>query len=419
MTPIWRVFRYELGRNLRRRGYLFVSIGIPILALVIFFAIRAITEANAARAAANPQGAQSPIGEDSPLRNIRPSGIVDLSGLIKTEPDGRLLIRYENEEAARAALQADEIGAYYVVAADYLESGKIDVYFARFYLNNINNTPVQALLIQNLTRGRAIDPNVIARLQQDELSVRANIVGEAGKTQETNQSASMVLVYVFALLLAFTAFTTSGYLMQSVVEEKETRMVEILLSSVRPRELLAGKFLAMSLLGLMQMALWVGVAVFILRQIVGLVPGMAALDISSGQLAIVIVYFILGYLLFGAAYAAIGALATNMREGPQMAVLITLPAAVPYYFLAVFATSPNGPLPVFLSIFPITAPLSMVMRASITEVPVGELIASIVLLSLTILLFIWLAGRLFRVNTLLSGQPFKLKDIVRLVRENV
>jgi ABC-2 type transport system permease protein len=421
MKAIWRVFRYEVSRTVRRRGFQFVAFGVPILALLIFTAIQTIVEGNAR----NPQPQQPapdvapPIADDSPLRNIRPSGYVDLSGLLAGQtPEAP--IPFADEAAAQAALREGRIGSYYVIAADYTQTGRVDLIFEQFNLGNINNRPIQVLLLQALLSKAAtpVAPEVVARLQQREVTVRTNVVAPAGgQATETNENASFILVYVFGLLLAFTAFSTSSYLMQSVVEEKETRMVEVLLSSLRPRELLAGKFLALSLLGFVQMALWIAAALYILRGIVGLVPQMIGFQITGYQLGVMVIYFVLGYLMFGAAYTAIGAIASNMREGPQFAVFVTIPAAIPYYFITIFTTAPNGGLATALSIFPLTAPLSMVMRSAVVEVPIGELLVSMAVTAATIVFFVWLAARLFRVNTLLAGQTPKLRDLVRLVRE--
>ena len=98
---------------------------------------------------------------------------------------------------------------------------------------------------------------------------------------------------------------------------------------------------------------------------------------------------------------------------------MTIPAAIPLWAIAIFASSPDGPLAVGMSIFPITAPHAMVIRIAITDVPITQLILSIGLLILTISFTIWLAGRVFRVNTLLSGQMPKLRDIPRLIRETL
>jgi ABC-2 type transport system permease protein len=415
MKAIGHVFRYEFKRFLRRRSYLFVSIGIPLIALLIFYGIRVYQQVQQSSGSKVSSPAES-IGKDSPLRNIKASGYVDLSGLLNESPSSNL-VRFKNEAEARAALEANRISAYYVIAADYLQSGKIDMYFSHFNMGNLDNNAIQLLIVQSLTQ--KADPNLIARLQTSKLNVVHNIVSDkTGVATKTNEAASTVLVYVFGMILMISAFITSGYLMQSVVEEKESRMVEVLLSSMRPRDLLAGKFIALSILGLVQMLLWAGTVVFIVNQITTILPTVVGFDITLGQFAVLLVYFILGYLLFGSAYAALGALATNMREGPQLAAFITVPAALPFYALPLISMAPNGPVAVVLSIFPLTAPLTMVMRAAIAEVPPSELLISIALLCLTIGLIIWLAGRLFRVNTLLSGQMPRFRDILRLVRES-
>jgi ABC-2 type transport system permease protein len=303
------------------------------------------------------------------------------------------------------------------------------MYFDRFNLGNLSNQALRQVIVASLGRKLTSPvPNLtglITRLQAKEPLIVPHNVAETGIDQARGEGASFILVYVFALLLLFSAFTTSGYLMQSVVEEKENRMVEILLSSMRPRDLLAGKILALGLLGLFQMLVWGGVIVFLITQFSAGIPGvpvtpaLVGLNITASQLIILAIYFVLGYMLFATLYASVGSIATNMREGPQIAAFVTIPAVIPLYALAVFTAAPNGPLPVALSLIPLTSPLSMVMRAAITDVPAGEVLISVILLTLFIGFTMWLAGRLFRVNTLLSGQMPRLRDLVRLVRESV
>jgi len=105
-----------------------------------------------------------------------------------------------------------------------------------------------------------------------------------------------------------------------------------------------------------------------------------------------------------------------MRESQNYVTFVTLPAALPFFFLSLFAEEPNGTIATVLSIFPLTSPLSMIMRASVTTIPTGQLALSIGLLVLTVIFVIWLAGRLFRVNTLLMGNMPKLRDIPTLIR---
>ncbi len=415
MNSLVQVFRYELRRQGRRPAFLLVSIGIPIIALALFFGYRFYQQTRQGSGPSVPS-----ISKRSPIGEARPAGVVDHSGLLTRSPFSNQLI-FNTEEQAEAALNDNQISAYYVVAADYLESGRVDMYFAYSNIGSLDNSALRQMLIQGLVArsGKTIDPALIVRLQAKEPDFTIHTVNEAGGIkQAAGEGASFVLVYLFAMMLLFGAFTTSGYLMQSVIEEKESRMVEIILSSVRPGNLLAGKILALGLLGLIQMVLWGATAVYIIRQIIPTDPAMVGFTVTTGQLIVLFIYFVLGYLYFASIYASIGALSTSMREGPQLAAVVALPAAVPLWATSIFATAPDGPLAVVLSIFPPTAPLAMVMRTAITDVPFVQLAASMVLLALTVAFTMWLAGRVFRVNTLLSGQMPKLRDLPRLVRGN-
>ena len=124
----------------------------------------------------------------------------------------------------------------------------------------------------------------------------------------------------------------------------------------------------------------------------------------------------LAYFLFAGLYSIVGALANSLREGPQYAVIFTLPAVLPLYFLSLFATAPDGPIPTILSLIPITAPIAMAQRLVISNVPVWQVLLSLALLGLTAVGVMWVAGRIFRVQVLLAGQMPKLKDLPRLLR---
>jgi ABC-2 type transport system permease protein len=423
MTGMMRIFRYELWRHLRRGGYLFMTVGIPIIAIVGYFAITAIQEYRAQQPQPQEEVTAPPPGVNLPGGGIvQAIGVVDLSGTIEKSSNERLVL-YPSEDAAKQALHDATISYYYLIAPDYIKTGAVSMHFERVSLTSVDNRSLRRLMIEGLAskQPETVDPNLIKRLQFAP-SITPNSVSEQGETQQRGSfNTNFAVVYIFALALLFTAFTTSGYLMQSVVEEKETRMVEVILSSVRPRDLLTGKVLALSVLGLLQMVLWFGAVLFILQQltsrsVAGAIP-LVGFSLTNNQIVVLIVYFILGYLYFAAAYAAIGALASNMREGPQLAAIVTLPAAVPMWATSLFAVAPDSPPAVILSMFPLTSPLAMVMRATLTEIPLIQFIISAALLAATVVLIMWLAGRIFRVNVLLSGQMPKFRDLWRLVSE--
>jgi len=423
MNGFWRVFRFEFTRQFGRRGYQFATFGIPVLMVIVLFVIRAANAAppaNGADVAPSRQNQPPEIAADSPLGRARPSGYVDLSNLLKIPVPG--YIPFRDVESARAALKAGQIGVYYVIAPDYKETGKIAAYFESFNLGNLTNLPLRAALVAALAADAKTDEEkaLVALLQSRDVGIQSFVTtalpGVAG-TSAFNEGAAFILISLFSMMLLLSSFLTSGYLMQSLVEEKENRTVEVLLSSVRPRDLLFGKFVALSLAGLLQMGLWLAVVIWGLGQVVDLGPAFSGFRITTDQIIGLSLYFLLGYLLFGAAFAVIGAVATNMREGPQFAAFITIPVMIPFWVLSQLVAQPNGNLATALSLFPITAPLAMVMRISITAVPAGQVILSAGLLVLTVVGLTWLAARLVRVSTLLAGNMPKLRDIVRLVRE--
>lgn len=420
---IAHVFLYEFRRNFRRRGYLFTTFGIPLIAFVVYFAyqgINAINSRNASSPSSSIAGASQAITSTAEIfKGISRAGYVDMTGMFPDPGNLRSkLSHYADEDAAKADLNAGKIDLYYVIPSDYFSTGDVTLVMPRLNLGQVSSDPVRRLLLGQLSQG--IDRNLFSRLVDPVTVQEINLQRDAtGKTQ-TNFSADFAVAYLFAILLMLAVFTTNGYMMQTVIEEKETRLIEILISSMRPTQLLAGKILALGLLGFLQIVVWIVGIVWLGRLAAGsgltALMALISLNLTPMQVLLFLVYFVFGYLFFAAAYGMVGAISASMQEGPQFAVFFTLPAAIPLYFISLFTTSPDSPLPVILSLIPVTAPLSMVMRISITTVPAWQIAVSLVLLIVLDVVMIWLAGRLFRVQTLLAGQAPKLRDIPRLLR---
>jgi ABC-2 type transport system permease protein len=323
-------------------------------------------------------------------------------------------------------MDAGEIDVYYTIAADYMETGDVTLHMPRFALVQTDDNLIRSLIVQHLAQD--IDQKLYLRLLYPASFREINLQRQAQPAdteQTTNEVVSnfdqdFLVVYIFALVLMLGVFMTSGYLMQTVIEEKETRLIEILIAGMRPTYLLAGKILALGVLGMLQIGVWL-VAMTLLARLaaasaVEALSSVASLSLPPDRLILMIVYFIFGYLFFAAAFGIIGAISTSMQEGPQYAVIFTLPSAIPLWFIVLFTTQPDGGLPTALSIIPLTSPISMMMRVAITNVPAFQIIISLLLLVITDIFLIWLAGRVFRVNTLLAGQVPKLRDLPRLLR---
>ncbi|HLY26889.1 MAG TPA: ABC transporter permease [Aggregatilineales bacterium] len=416
MKAVQRIFVYELMRQGKRRAYLLITLGVPVLMFLLFLLGRVVLQMNAS--SFTEPSVRTSANKDNIDFSSRPVGVVDESGMTDGVTFPGQLKAFKTEQEALDAVHNRDIASYYVIPSNYGDSGEIFLYFDRFSLVSLQTDAIKNLLIEGLLRGHSVDPNVVRRLQRDPV-LFSHTVNPAGSERATGSGdVSFVLAYAFDMTLMFSAFMTSGYLMQSIVEEKASRMIEIMLSSVRPVEILAGKILAFGLLGLIQIVIWGLALVVIIGQLPSMLPQMLGLTPpTASQVVLLLIYFILGYLLLATCYASIGALSNNMREGPQLAAVFAIPIAVPLYFLSVISNTPGGALAVGLSLFPFTAPTAMISRVSVAEVPLAEIVLSIALLLVAIAGAVWVAARLFRVTMLLSGQMPRLSDLPRLIRD--
>jgi ABC-2 type transport system permease protein len=207
--------------------------------------------------------------------------------------------------------------------------------------------------------------------------------------------------------------TSSGYLMQAVVEEKENRTMEIIITSVSPVQLMAGKIIGDIAIGLTQLGVWL---VFIVLGIsIGgrYVSWLQQISLPVEVLALAAVVLAPAFVMFCALTAALGATVTEGREAQQVTGLFSLVIWLPYFFIALLIEHPNSPLALGLSFFPLTAPLTVLLRAGFTEIPGWQLATSSIILVLSAVGSLWLAGRAFRLGMLRYGQRLRLAELFR------
>ncbi len=404
---MFQVIFFELRRNLLRKGYLFATFGIPAIALVLLLGYQFII-------AGNNDDTSVP---EFDFRGISVAGYVDQSGLFAELPEAlsSYFIPYNDVDAGKADLENGEIDALFVIAPDFLETGNVTEYVPTFDFSRMAPGVVEQLFYATLAED--LPPDVAFRLRQPSVQEEVNI--QRGEAQ--NEDADFIAIYAFTIVFITSVFMTNAYLMQTVIEEKENRLIEILISTMRPVELLMGKIFALSIVGIVQVVVWVA-SMFFLLQVALRLPAFALTILSSiafpvEMLPMMIVYFVLGYLLFAAIFGMIGAISSSMQEGPQYVTIFVLPSILPFYFFELFINQPNHIMVQIFSYFPLTSPLSMIMRLTLGAVGPLEIILSIALLAVGALGMMWLAGRFFRVQTLLSGNPFKLRDLPRLLRD--
>ena len=410
---IRQVFWYEFRRNIRRKGYRFATLGIPLLGFIAMFLFQGIAQLT-------PQDTIQAASENL-LSGITRIGYVDETGILNQPDDviGQTIVPYTDIESAQLALDSGEIDTYYMIPADFFDSSKAIQVLADMSITLIDSSPIYQLMRENI--GEDIDPQLLKRLQNPSNLAMINLSRSVEEDAESLLEADMLMIYVFSLVFLLAIFMTNGYLMQSIIEEKKTRLIEILISSLKPLELLAGKIMALGLLGLMQVTVWV-VGMMISVQVAGNLSALATTVIAQiqfpiEQLPVMLLYLILGYLFFAGGYSMIGALTGAIRDAQQFIAVLVIPAIIPFYFFSIIATSPNGTLSVILSMIPFTSPLAMIMRLSVEPVPIEQIILSLAILVTSTLGMVWLTARIFRFQILLSGQPPKLRDLPRLIME--
>ena len=401
------ILRHEFVQTVTRRGFIVMAVIFP---LIMLLGIGVYQIVNSAGKGAPPQ--------------VTTIGYVDQSGLLAPavgEYGNYKIVPFDSTAAATTALTTGNITEYLVIPADYLSKGTVARFTEKKEL--VVSDSVLAVLRtffqDNLLKGQ-VSADVINRVQNPVFlqSVRLNEAGQVAKDQ--GGFAAFVFPLVFGMLLVITIMTSSGYLLQGLGEEKENRIMEVLLSSVSPQELLVGKVLGIGAAGLIQMVFWLVTSLFIVRLAGSTIGGFFnEITAPANIWAISLTYFVLGYLLFAVLMAGLGAVASTAREGQQLSVIIVLPAVLPFYTWYIYLQSnPQSIIGTILTLIPVTAPMSVFVRLAASTIAPWEYAASITIMLLSIVGGLWLAAKVFRVFLLSYGKRPNVKEIVRLVRES-
>jgi len=229
-----------------------------------------------------------------------------------------------------------------------------------------------------------------------------------------NSDAAFASAYGLFFLMYFVILFYGMNVARSIIEEKTSRVFEVMLSKVRPAEMMAGKVIGVGSVGLTQVAIWIVVALAAFK-IQGLGSELDALP-TPGQLACFVIFFILGYILYSSIAAALGAMTNSEQELQQMNMFLMLPLIACSVVIFRVVTDPDGPISVFMSFVPFCTPLIMYTRIIVHQPPVWQIALSIVLLIATIYVILWIASRIYRVGVLMYGKKPNLPEILRWLK---
>lgn len=396
------VFRYEFLAMIRRAGFIIVTLIVPLIGILAIVAYQIIT------------------GTMEPSVEITNIGYIDEAGGFDnyTKQGNVELVRYDAVAQANEALVKEEIEQYVIITQDYLNIGMINIYTLEKQLEPPPEVTaaIKDFLSSNMLAGKVTDATIgLVNAPLGIVSIRLTETGDIATEQ--GGYGNMLIPMIFGVLLVLSISFSSSYLLQGMGDEKENRLIEVLLSSVSTKQLIIGKVLGMGAAGLLQIIIWVICAPLLLNVASISIGGfLSTLEITPVLFILFIVYFILGYLLFAIIFVAIGAITSSAREGQQLAPIFTLLSVSPLWFASALIFFPNNPAFIALTIFPFTAPVTLMMRLGITEVPVWQILTSIAVLLVCVVGGLFFTAKIVRAFLLMYGKRPSLGTIIRSIR---
>ena len=394
MKTLRTIVVHEFKGMFRRRIFLIMTIGLPVVALVALLVIGFIQSQ-----------------KDEPKEEQ--VGYVDVTGLF-TEATAQGLVEfvpYDNVDTGMEALLAKDIKRLYVISPNYLTSGVVqrikvsqgidlgdggDSVLRSFLLDNLLSSDLPLEMTERLK-----NPLVLANVQVDSEGAPRDI--EAGR---------VVFFLGMGMLLFISLVMTGAFLLQSLGEEKENRIMKVLLSSVTPGQLMVGKILGLGAAGLIQILVWL-VSGIILLTVINTGPDIS-IEVPGVELALVgVLFFVLGYLFFATLMAGLGSVASTAQEGSQLSIIFVLPLGIQIYLFPYVASNPTAPIVQFLTIFPLTSPVVVMERLAVGAIGFWEVTFSLGVLALSVIAAMYMMNRVFRTYLLSYGKRPGIREVLR------
>ena len=400
------IFEEEFKRQTRRIGWRAFTVGVPLIMIIIAFVVPLVIDAIS--------------DDDGDTNSGLKIGYIDHSGVTDSLAGVPGLVRIDGLDVGTQALVDEDIEALFVIPADYISTGNVDWYRKGSGLANEDNT---GDAFHNVLRAAVADDGLsdelVARILQP-ASYTLFKVDDQGRPDSSgslkDEIARAAPAFIFAMLLMISIFVGSGALLQSVTEEKENRMIEMLVTATSPMSIMLGKILGLGAAGLLQIAIWLTVAAFTVPMIGDQFSGLSALSLEPGLMVLLIAFYFAGYFVFASFMAAIGAASTSVREASQISAIVMIPGIIPIYASAIIIREPDGGLARALTFFPLTSPTASMMRIAGGTEALYEIVLGLLVTALAGVFLLWLSARVFRAGLLLYGQRMSLRLVWNALR---
>ncbi len=393
MIKFWRIIAYEYKRNVFRWQFIVSLMSVPFFVFVFLCAM---------------------FLSAMPELNTKPVGYVDLAGLfpnqeVKAQDRSTLIefIPFDNEKQAAQALNAGDIQGYYVLEEDYLNTRRAQL---------VSQKP-PGVLAQSLFAA-LVRAQLISRLPM-EISERVENPGSLqvrsldGKQQISSESIiSYFAPIITSFILLIIAYSTSSYLMRAILEEKANRTMEILISSVSPWQLLVGKTIGLTCVGLTQLLFWASpLTIFFFLGSAAGIGSFAGPTIISDSVFFIFLTIFPSFMIIASIMTTVGVLVADEREGQLISSLVIIPPYIPIFLYRYIIENPNSSLTKALGYFPLTATTTMSVRAVVAPIPREEMALTLLILLFTMLGMFWLAGFTWRLGMLNYGRRINWRKL--------
>jgi ABC-2 type transport system permease protein len=402
MNKTLLIFRHEFLHMIKRKGFIILTLIVPVLALIGIGVFQLVST------------------DESPLVETVTIGYVDKAGgFDQYTTQGYIeLVRFDTPSDATNALINGDVSEYFVIPSDYLSTGVIN----RYTLERQLETPpaiatgIKNFLTSNMLAGK-VPTETVDRIEAP-LGLVTTTLTETGEVAtEQGGYGNVIIPAIFGLLLALSLQAASLYMVEGLGDEKESRLIEVLLSSVSPRQLLTGKVLGLGAAGMVQVVVWLASLPLLLNLASTTIGGFfSTIQLPANFLVLGIVYFILGYLLFAALSAGVGAISSSARDGQPLTMIYAMLVFVPIWFASLLFIFPDSPIWTVLTIFPLTAPIEVMLRLGVAGIAAWELAASLAVMLLSIIGALALSIKVFRVYLLMYGKRPSWGEIIQSLR---
>lgn len=421
MSKILAVIKREYLQIVRSKGFIIGTVLGPVLigaflVIPVVFSLISIDQQEHIGVVDLTQELASELREelDQKLKDGSPRYVLEVYS-----PDSEVK---ELTEKLNQRVLNEELSAYIYIPKNIIKGGSVE-YVAQ-HVSDFDkiahiHKALNSVIIEKRLKREGLDPR---KIEEHMKEVNLKTIKVTKKGMEEDTGGTFIISYLLVFILYITLFFYGSIIMRGVIEEKNSRVVEIVLSSLRPFQLMMGKILGIAAVGFTQYAIWALFGLAVSQYGSSMVSGFfPAADFKFPSIpAYIFIYFvlffILGYFLYGTLYAAVGSLVNSEKEAQQLLFPVSMFLVVPILLMMVVVRSPDSTLSVVLSIIPFFAPILMLLRVCVLLPPFTQIIGSILLLVLTIIIMVWMVAKIYRVGILMYGKRPSFPEILKWVK---